>query len=124
MIMYFVDQEHKKNYLWLLEKKGLNPGDDSEYEAAYYITAHPEIFKCFDWDVYKLRYSPLGDLLFNDDEDSKGADPGVLTGATWQLVKIGQSMFNGYKIDLSDFPFYNEEMFNVFIQTCKLRGRI
>ncbi|PFK29001.1 hypothetical protein COI93_23765 [Bacillus cereus] len=65
----------------------------------------------------------MEELLFNDDEKAV-VDPGPLTGSTWKLVKVDQSLLNGYKVDLSDSPLYNEEMFNVFMQACKIRGRI
>ncbi|MEY8351664.1 hypothetical protein AALF16_26075 [Bacillus cereus] len=128
--MYFVNKEHERNYITLMEKKNFSPGQDPEYEAAYYITAHPEIYKCFDWNVYSTPNSPLGSFLYtyDDDEDEKEETKGFsfapLTESTWQLVKVGQSLFNGYKVNLSDFPLYNEEMFNVLMQACRIRGRI
>lgn len=124
--MYFVDEEHETNYFTLMGKKGMIPGQNSEYEASLYISAHPEIYKCFDWDKYKMESTPLSSLLLysNEDEDEVGFSPAPLTGSTWQLVKVGQSLYNGYKVDLSDFPLYNREMLNVLVQACKIRGRI
>ncbi|MCU4930852.1 hypothetical protein COJ37_23845 [Bacillus cereus] len=104
--MYFSNEEHERNYLRLLDTKGIEPGDDPEYEVAFYITAYPEIYKCFDWSLYKLEYSPLGELIFPEDE-VKGVNLGALTGTILPLVKAGQSLFNGYKVDLSDLPLYN-----------------
>lgn len=70
-----------------------------------------------------IEYSPLGELL-SPEEDIKGVNPGALTGTTLPLVKAGQSLFNGYKVDLSDLPLYNEEFFQVFFQACKIRWRV
>ncbi|PEM55466.1 hypothetical protein [Bacillus wiedmannii] len=121
--MYFANEEHERNYIRLLDAKGIEPGDDPEYEAAFYITAHPEIHKCFDWTLCRIEYSPLGELL-SPEEDIKGVNPGALTGTTLPLVKAGQSLFNGYKVALSDLPLYNEEFFQVFFQACKIRWHV
>lgn len=123
MSMYYANEDHKRNYVRLLTEKGIKHDEDPEYAAAFYITAYPEIYKCFDWNVCKIEYSPLGELLF-EDKGTKGVDTAPLTGSTWPLVQAGQSLFNGYKVDLSDLPLYNEELFNVFVQACKIRGRI
>lgn len=120
--MYYANEDHKRNYLRLLTEKGIKHGKDPEYEAAFYITAYPEIYKCFDWDEFKTEFSPLGALL--SEEQKQGVRTGPLTGATLPLVKAGQSLFNGYKVDLSSLPLYNETIFNVFMQACKLRGQI
>ncbi|MBE7123961.1 hypothetical protein [Bacillus cereus] len=121
--MYFVNEEHERNYLKLLDARSVEPGDDPQYETAFYITAYPEIYKCFDWGICKVEYSPLGELIFSKGE-KKGINPGALTGTTLQLAKAGQSLFNGYKVDLSDLPLYNEEIFRVFFQACKIRWRV
>ncbi|HDR7876512.1 hypothetical protein [Bacillus mobilis] len=120
--MYYANQDHKYNYLKLLVEKGIKHGQDPEYEAAFYITAYPEIHKCFDWNEFKTEFSPLGSLLTK--ERTLGVNTAPLTGSTLPLVKAGQSLFNGYKVDLSDLVLYNEELFNVFVQACKIRGRI
>lgn len=116
--MYFSSEEHERNYIKLLDAKKIEPGDDPEYEAAFYITAHPEIHNCFDWNLFKTEYSPLGALI-SPEEDIKGVNPGALTGTTLPLVKAGQSLFNGYKVNLSDLPLYNEELFQVFFRHVK-----
>lgn len=120
--MYYANENHKRNYLRLLTEKGIKHGKDPEYEAAFYITAYPEIHKCFDWNVFETEYSPLGALLTK--EQKQGVSTAPLTGTTFPLVEAGQSLFNGYKVDLSNLALYNEELFNVFVQACKIRGRI
>ncbi|WP_319618346.1 hypothetical protein [Bacillus cereus group sp. BfR-BA-01700] len=121
--MYYANEDHKRNYIRLLAERGIKHGEDPEYEAAFYITAYPEIHKCFDWNVFKTEVSPLGALLSKLPDES-GFSTTPLTGTTLPLVKAGQSLFNGYKIDLSDLALYNEELFNVFVQACKIRGRM
>lgn len=122
--MYFSNEEHARNYQSLLDIRRIyKNGEEPDYETVYYITAYPEVYKCFDWNVFKTEYSPLSALIFHEDK-KQGVDSGGLTSSTLALVKAGQSLFNGYKIDLSDLPLYNEELFEVFFQACKLRWRI
>lgn len=121
--MYFSNGEHARNYQQLLEIKGITKnGQDPEYETVLYITAYPEVYKCFVWNVFKTEYSPLSALIFHEDK-KQGVDPGGLTSSTLALVKAGQSLFNGYEVNLSDLALYNDEIFEVFFQACKLRWR-
>ncbi|MGH0589658.1 hypothetical protein ACQVQY_26995 [Bacillus mycoides] len=121
--MYFSNEEHSRNYQKLLDMKGISKnGQSPDYETVLYITAYPEIYKCFDWNIYRTEFSPLAGLIFHED-NIQGVNPGALTGSTLPLVKAGQSLFNGYKIDLSDLPLYNDEIFELFFQACKLRWR-
>ncbi|MEI5986291.1 hypothetical protein VJ786_15415 [Sphingobacterium sp. PU5-4] len=122
MSMYYANEDHKRNYLRLLTEKGIKHGKDPEYEAAFYITAYPEIHKCFNWNEFETEYSPLGALLSK--EQQQGVSTAPLTSSTLPLVQAGQSLFNGYKVNLSDLALYNEELFNVFVQACKIRGGI
>lgn len=121
--MYYANENHKRNYLRLLTERGTKHGEDPEYEAAFYITAYPEIHKCFDWNKFETEFSPLGALLSKQPEEC-GVSTAPLTSSTLPLVQAGQSLFNGYKVDLSDLALYNEELFNVFMQACKIRGRM
>ncbi|QWH04230.1 DUF2538 family protein (plasmid) [Bacillus mycoides] len=93
--MYFVNEEHERNYLKLLDARSVEPSDDPQYETSFYITAYPEIYKCFDWGTCKVEYSPLGELIYSQG-DKKGINPDALTGTTLPLAKTGQSLFNGY----------------------------
>ena len=111
--MYFSSEEHERNYIKLLDAKKLNLVMILNTRLTFYITAHPEIHNCFDWNLFKTEYSPLGALI-SPEEDIKGVNPGALTGTTLPLVKAGQSLFNGYKVNLSDLPLYNEELFKCF----------
>ncbi|KAB2491186.1 hypothetical protein F8158_28225 [Bacillus cereus] len=121
--MYFSSDEHERNFQKLLEEREINEiGQTPDYETVLYIAAYPEIYKCFDWNIYKTEFSPLAALIFYED-GMQGVNPGALTGSTLPLVKAGQSLFNGYKVDLSDLPLYNEELFEVFFQACKLRWK-
>lgn len=116
--MYFSSEEHERNYIKLLDAKKLNLVMILNTRQPFYITAHPEIHNCFDWNLFKTEYSPLGALI-SPEEDIKGVNPGALTGTTLPLVKAGQSLFNGYKVNLSDLPLYNEELFQVFFRHVK-----
>jgi hypothetical protein len=123
--MYFSNEEHEENYIYLMQKNKLIPGKSIDFEAVvYYIASYPEVYKCFEWNVYHTEFSPLGDLLFRREDGSKGYSSEPLTSATWSLVELGQSLFNGYKVDVSSFPLYNEEIFNVMVQACKIRGGV
>lgn len=122
-MMYFSSKEHERNFQRLLDVRGINKiGQSPDYETVLYITAYPEIYKCFDWNIFKTEYSPLSALIYHEDK-KQGVNPGALTGSTLPIVKAGQSLFNGYKVDLSDLPLYNEELFEVFFQACKLRWK-
>ncbi|MGA4465914.1 hypothetical protein ACPA2L_25240 [Bacillus bombysepticus] len=121
--MYFSSEEHARNYQKLLGMRGIHKnGEEPDYETVYYITAYPEIYKCFNWNIYKTENSPLTALIYHEDT-IPGVDRGALTGSTLPLVKAGQSLFNGYKVNLSDLALYNDEIFDVFFQACKLRWR-
>lgn len=121
--MYFSSEEHAHNYQKLLDIREIHKnGEEPDYETVYYITAYPDIYKCFNWNIYKTDHSPLTALIYHEDT-IPGVNRGALTSTTLQLAKAGQSLFNGYKIDLSDLPLYNDDIFEVFFQACKLRWR-
>ncbi len=115
-MMCFSSEEHKHNFQRLLDARGINKiGQSPDYETVLYITAYPEIYKCFDWNIFETEYSPLSALIYHEDK-KQGVNPAALTGSTLPIVKAGQSLFNGYKVDLSELPLYNEELFEVFFQ--------
>ncbi|MED2641211.1 hypothetical protein P4210_28775, partial [Bacillus thuringiensis] len=87
--MYYANENHKRNYLRLLTERGTKHGEDPEYEAAFYITAYPEIHKCFDWNKFKTEFSPLGALLSKEPEE-RGVSTAPLTSSTWGTASISE----------------------------------
>lgn len=125
--MYFVNENHKDNYFVLMGMYGLIPGQDSEYEAAIYIAAYPEIFKAYNIDILKdqVRGERLGPLYYLTFDDLHlEHNPKLLTGTTWTLCDIGNSLFNGYHIGLDDVfgsIGSNREALNIFLEACDIR---
>lgn len=46
----------------------------------------------------------------------------TVNGITLPLARAGQSLFNGYKVDFSELPLYNEEIFRLFFKHVRYAG--
>jgi hypothetical protein len=123
--VFFVDKEHEHNYQRLMEKYGLNSGDDIQYEASIYIAAHPEIF---NENMFNFSISPLYAHIKWDEElgrDIIGYPE--LTDSTRKMVEVGLSLYNGYrfKIDLDGVfgGIDSDELLDVIFQAMNIRAR-
>ena len=127
--MYFVNEDHKDNYFVLMGMYGLIPGQDSEYEAAIYIAAYPEIFRAYDLKALKLQVKSeaLGPIFYlMDDDFNPPHRTGALTSTTWALCDVAHSLFNGYRIGLDDVfgsIGSSPEALKVFVQACDIRTK-
>jgi hypothetical protein len=117
--MYFIDKQHKDNFLTFIYKNS-HKIDDKQYLVNYYVAAVQEIFELIDLSDSENVGNPLYSLIEWDEkkEHHIPSSPG-LTGTTTMILEIGLSLFNGHKCDL-DYTF-GEEFSQVVIQACKIR---
>lgn len=118
--MYFVSDEHRINYNWLMKVYNLKQGQDLEYEANIYIAAYPEIFKCFRKDNIDLSFGPLADFFDN----KSGHNIAALTGSTIGMIDLGMSLYNGYQVSVNEIfgSLTDEEMVEVCIEAIRIRA--
>lgn len=127
--MYFVNQAHKKNLEKLAE---VFPAvrKNSEYRAACYIAAHPEIFKCFSID--KQQHGPFDwyfdyldnpeDFIKRRDRNETSGDTAPLTGQTRELVELALNLWNGHQFDLSyGLSMWDGDLYRLALQAIDLR---
>lgn len=121
--MYFINEEHKKNYKKLMEIYKLQPQQNVQYESNLYIAAVPAIYKLIDENEFKPGQGPLIPLTIYDEEEGRLLlNHAGLTGGTSWLVQAGLSLYNGNSCDLDytnsvDFTF-------VFIEAVKIRNKV
>ncbi|MFC4182372.1 hypothetical protein [Saccharococcus thermophilus] len=120
--MYFLNEDHKKNYWYLMNLYGLKQGEDVEYEASIYIAAYPEIFKCFVEKI-STEFGPLVYLSSEETAVEYGHNYGALTGTTRRLVGFGMSLYNGFPVSLADVSMLGEEELNVLMQAIAIRSK-
>lgn len=128
--MYFVNETHKMNFERMAEVFP-RARKNSEYRAACYIAAHPEIFKCFVPD--RQEHGPFSwyfDYLDNmedfiarrDRGETTSGDPAPLTGQTHELVELALNLWNGRECDLSSgLSIWDRDMYRVALQAIDLR---
>lgn len=147
MAVNFMDFEHESNYLKLKEKF---PQVDkaSDYRAACYIVAFPDVYHhaadavesrwlfswCYnivtvevkedeDWDYSKDGRYYRRDIEEEDGNMVTGERFAGLSGGARRLVKAAMNLYNGQKgFDLEDgICSWDERLFQVFINACLLR---
>lgn len=125
--MFFVNEAHRKNYESLL-KFYASSLPSIEYDVACYILALPEVLKRipedhnvkfpFDWvhhweDENDESTKRLSDAIFYMDDPYK------------YLVFAGMHMYNGEIFRLNNgLDTWNDTHFQVFVQACKIRGKL
>lgn len=121
--MYFANEQHKANYDFLMNLYRLEHNKRVDYEASIYIASYPQIFKCYNKSKIGTEYGPLVYLL--KEEERKHHNPAALTGSTRCLLEAGFSMYNGKGVDLASLLNHvNEQMFEVFMQACRIRAQL
>ncbi len=122
--MYFKDAEHEMNFNFLLEYYKMEKGTNSEYEAAYYVAAVPDIFKCFNEDSFKTDKNPLFSLAdYEDEQNAFSFSHQALTDSTRALCEFALSLFNGHPIDLGYIVAKTTKEFHqVLLQAINIRA--
>lgn len=123
--MYFTNENHKKNYHFLMKLYNLRPKDDTQCESSIYIAAIPDIYQCFDKRLDTSR-SPLYLLTeYNQNTFVRKFIHPALTGSTTKLCEFGLSLYNGYGIRLDTvFNFISKEDYiKTLIQAIKIRTK-
>lgn len=126
--MFFLNDEHENNYFLLMDKYNLERGQNIQYEAAIYIASCPGIFDHINLDKLRTNVAPLYSLAEWVGDDATGKyviSAAGLTGSTTRLAEVGLSLYNGYKVGLDDVfgSVASQELFDVFVQACKIRAR-
>ncbi|MDQ0197081.1 hypothetical protein [Neobacillus ginsengisoli] len=124
--MYFLNEEHKKNFEILLRLYMLSRGEDRQYEATIYVAAVPSVFYLINNKEIDTTCSPLYELMKWDEEREKWkfVSPG-LTGATTRMCEFALSLYNGYEVKLDDVfgTVVSREFIDVLLQAIKIRSR-
>lgn len=119
--MYFINQEHEKNFYGLKEFYGPGKSKDLQYQSNFYIAAVPDLFDLLDkQQIKRATGSPMSSLI-DYSEKKRGLIPvhEGLTGSTTQLLEIALSLFNGHLCSLDRKP--SKEFGEVILQAIKIR---
>lgn len=125
--MYFVNKEHERNYKSLLDKYPLGKSDP-QYQAGFYVVAHPVIFEHCDRNPVSDGHGPF-DWYFEELEDGQPRNRAGLSSSFLYLVKAGLDMYNNHKHDdrYDDFTpnfalgTWEDDLFKVFVEACQIR---
>ena len=118
--MYFTDRVHQTNFERLAGKFP-QTATNSEYRAACYIAALPEICKCFN--VEKQENGPF-DWYFECilEGESKTGSTAPLTNRTTQLVELALNLWNGRPFDLAEgIASWDDDLYRMAMQAIDLR---
>lgn len=125
--MFFVDENHRINYEWMMAKMQLMPKKDVQYEANIYIAAIPIIYRYLDENSFEPYESPLHQLgKWSDEEKEWDFSHPALTGSATRMCEFGASLFNGYFISLDDVlgTIASDELRQALIQAFKIRAKM
>lgn len=125
---YFIDDEHKNNFFFLMKQYGFKVGEDGQHEAAIYVSSIRDIFKLITKEelektVYD-RISPLYSLAkWDEDEDTHVFVHPGLTGSTRRMSQFGLSLYNGYPVALDEVfgSVSSKALIEVLLQAIKIR---
>ncbi|MGG1518450.1 DUF2538 family protein [Paenibacillus oryzisoli] len=114
--MYFVNEEHERNFNFLLGKYPIATVD-KEYQTGFYIVSNPVIYHYCNGNPVIDGNGPF-DWFFDENCDKSGLSNGYR-----QLVQAGIHLYNNFDefslyLSLGTWGF---ELFEVFIQACKIR---
>ncbi|MEK3868031.1 MULTISPECIES: DUF2538 family protein [Paenibacillus] len=125
--MFFVNEAHRKNYESLLNFYASSL-PSIEYEVACYILALPEVLKRIPEDhSIKLPFDWVHHWEDENDESTKRLSDAIfyMDDPYKHLVFAGMHMYNGEIFRLnSGLSTWNDTHFQVFIQACKIRGKL
>lgn len=125
--MYFINQEHKENYDWIMEKMMLKPNQDVQYESTVYVAGVPQIFRLIKKDKVKPSNSPLFLLTEWDEEigNHEFTHPG-LTSSTKGMCEFAISLFGGEPVSLDNVvaSAASTEFKEVLVQSFKIRAQM
>lgn len=124
--MYFIDNEHEENFVYLSSQYPEYLRENVEYKPTIYIAAFPEVYKFLDSEEINGGSSALQQLI---EFDSKGKleikEPGLTSGAKG-LVRLATNLFNGRDFDLADAIDMNqtEGWSKTLLQAIKIRMKL
>lgn len=110
--LYYTNEDHKKNYAWLLQHFGCR--GDREYEVACYVLSTPEIFLKVDWRQCSRPFE------FLKWRGNKRVD---LSSGYRHLVDLAKNLFNPInKFNLMDaLSSWDKNCFQMFQQAVMIR---
>lgn len=127
--MYFVNEEHENNFNQLLRQYPVGE-DDPQYQAGFYVVAHPVIFNHCDGNPVSDGHGPF-DWYFEELENPPSHTSGLagFPSSILLLVKAGLNLYNNHKHEDSyaDFSPYSalgtwgDDLFRVFVEACQIR---
>lgn len=112
--MYFESEVHKQNYEKMMKHYGLSFGENPQFESAVYIASYPQIHDKINVEELDKNMNPLFVASESD----------YLSNSAESLLDMGKSLFNGEKTDVSSVVTRGKEIFEIFVQACKIRGRL
>ena len=145
--MYFVDEEHAANFELLLIEYKVSNGN-SEYRAALYVLALPEIYRKTHGQlgrypfVWKYEHTPPteermvdedgstyilhggeDEILDEDENPTPSAAYAALSSGYRQIVELAHNLYNSRnEFNLTDgLDTWGDELFRVFIQAVAIR---
>lgn len=128
---YFIDDEHKNNFFYLLNQYGFKMGEDGQHEASLYLTSISDIYRLISEKelarTVSARISPLFSLAeWSEEEEKYKFIHSGLTGSTTQIGKFGLSLYNGLPIGLDHIfgSVTSREYVEALIQAIRIRTRI
>ncbi|MDZ4508197.1 hypothetical protein ORM40_26360 [Bacillus cereus] len=110
--MYFENSTHEQNYNEMMKFYSLSFGENPAFESAIYIAAYSQIHDKISKSKMNKNANPLEIALESD----------YLSNSAESLVLLGQSLFKGEKVDVSSVVTRGKEIFEIFVQACKIRG--
>ncbi|MFD0589403.1 DUF6075 family protein [Paenibacillus sp. GCM10027627] len=124
--MYFTNKSHQDNFQALLTKYPATQ-NDSQYQAGCYIVAHPVIYDHCNHYPVTDGHGPF-DWYFEEASNPSPFAAGLSSGFL-HLVKLGLNLYNNHRHDerCDDFSLYlalgtwGDELFNVFMEACRIR---
>lgn len=121
--IWFVNNQHRDNFLFLVKKFGKS--NDSEYNAATYICAHPEIYDRVSWQKQESPISwYFGEYDEEKDRVSESELVGQLSSSFSYLVRAAVELFTSRKhnFDLTSFiGNAGDDVYRMYIQALEIR---
>lgn len=127
--IFFLNKMHASNFQKLADHfpKAKNISD---YQAACYLAALPEIFKCFSlkkqingpFDWYFDYLDDNEDFIRRRNQGETSGDTAPLTGQTRILVELALNLWNGRVFDLTEgISTWDTDLYHVALQAIDLR---
>lgn len=121
--IWFVNDQHRENFLFLVER--FRKPNDSEYNAASYICAHPEIYYRITWEAQENPIAwYFGEYDEETDRMTESEIMGQLSSSFGQLVRAAAELFTSsqHYFDLMSFVGNaGDDVYRMYIQALEIR---